>query len=65
MNKNPYQQKVESSLILAIKEKEILVAPEGKVDIHIGIINKGDDEEYFDILVNGVPHLIGQQLILL
>ena len=55
MNKNPYEQKVESELILAIKEEELLVAPESKVDIHIGVINQGDHEDYVDILVNGVP----------
>jgi Tol biopolymer transport system component len=45
----------EGPLILAIKEKEILVAPEGTIDIHIGIINKGDTEDYVDIQVKGVP----------
>jgi TolB protein len=55
MNKTPYQDKVENGLILVIKEEEILVAPESKVDIHIGIINQGDNEDYVDILVKGVP----------
>lgn len=45
----------ENQLILAIKEEQILVAPESKVDIHVDIINRGTNEDYFDILVNGVP----------
>src|SRR4030095_7109795 len=45
----------ESQLILAIKEDQILVAPESKVNVHIGIINQGAKDDYFDILVNGVP----------
>lgn len=45
----------EGPLILAIKEKEILVAPEGTIDIHIGIVNQGDNEDYVDIQVKGVP----------
>src|SRR5258706_6196965 len=55
MNKIPYQQKVESGLILVIKEEEILVAHESKVEIHIGLINQSENEDYVDILVNGVP----------
>jgi len=45
----------EGQLILAIKEEQILVAPESKVNIHVGIINHGSAEDYFDIRVNGVP----------
>ena len=45
----------EGPLILAIKEKEILVAPEGAIDIHLGIVNQGDNEDYVDIQVKGVP----------
>jgi len=55
MNKNPQHETIESGLILAIKEDEILVAPESKVDIHIGVINESEHEEYVDILVSGVP----------
>ena len=55
MNKSPSQQKAESDLLLVIKEEDILVAPESKVDIHIGVINQSGNEDYFDILVNGVP----------
>jgi hypothetical protein len=55
MNKTPSQQKTENGLTLAIKEEEILVAPESKVDVHIGVINQGDHEDYVDIQVNGVP----------
>ena len=42
-------------VILAIKEEQILVAPESTVTVHIGIINQGPDDDYFDIQVNGVP----------
>ena len=45
----------EGQLILAIKEEQILVAPESRVDIHVGIINQGVNEDYFDIQVHGVP----------
>jgi uncharacterized membrane protein len=55
MNNTPQQPKEEAGLILAIKEEEISVAPESKVDIHVGIINQGINEDYVDILVMGVP----------
>lgn len=45
----------EGQLILAIKEEQILVAPESKIDIHVGIINQGANEDYFEIQVKGVP----------
>lgn len=45
----------EGQLMLAIKEEQILVAPEGKVNIHIGVINQGAHADYFDIQVSGVP----------
>ena len=45
----------EGSLILAIKEKEILVAPEGTINIHIGMINQSDNEDYVEIQIKGVP----------
>jgi Tol biopolymer transport system component len=52
MNEN---QNRRNDLILAIKEEQIVVAPESKVRIHIAIINQGPNEEYVDILVKGVP----------
>ena len=45
----------DDQLILAIKEEQILVAPESKIDIHIGIVNQSPNEDYFDIQVEGVP----------
>lgn len=45
----------EGQLTLAIKEEQIVVAPEGSADIHIGLINHSAAEAYFDIQVNGVP----------
>ncbi len=53
MKKDPASN--EGPLILAIKEKEILVAPEGTIDIHLGVVNQGDNEDYVDIQVKGVP----------
>jgi len=52
---NDIHARKEGQLILAIKEEQILVAPETKTDIHVGIINQGANEDYFDILVKGVP----------
>jgi Tol biopolymer transport system component len=45
----------EGQLVLGIKEPQSIVAPEGKVDIHIGVVNKGANEDYVDIQINGVP----------
>jgi len=55
MNSSPYQKREEDQLVLAIKEDQISVAPEGEVQIHIAIINKSPSEDYIDILVKGVP----------
>jgi len=52
----PSNQNRESDrLILAIKEEQIVVAPESKVKVHVAVINQGPDEDYVDILVKGVP----------
>ncbi len=53
MSQNTTSEK--SELILAIKEDHILAMPETKVDIHVGIINQSFNEDYFDILVKGIP----------
>lgn len=53
MSQNTTSEK--DQLILAIKEEQILVTPESKVNIHVGIVNHGIDDDYFDILVKGVP----------
>ena len=53
MSQNTASEK--DQLILAIKEEQILVMPESKVSIHVGIVNHGDNDDYFDILVKGVP----------
>ncbi len=44
-----------SPLVLAIKEEHILVMPESKVNIHVGIINQGINADYFEIVVKGAP----------
>lgn len=53
MSQNPTSEK--DPLILAIKEEHIEVMPEGKVNVHIGIINHSIIDDYFDILVKGIP----------
>src|SRR5689334_14703033 len=53
MSQNPASEK--SQLILAIKEEHILVMPESKINVHVGIINHALTEDYFDIQVKGVP----------
>ncbi|HKJ39992.1 MAG TPA: hypothetical protein VJ972_14545, partial [Anaerolineales bacterium] len=42
-------------LILAIKEEQVNVSPEGSEKFHVAVINQGQNEEYVDILVKGVP----------
>src|SRR5688572_6719371 len=53
MSQNPASEK--NRLIVAIKEENIFVMPETGIDVHVGIINQGINEDYFDILVKGVP----------
>jgi Tol biopolymer transport system component len=55
MLNNPYPQQQSGQLVLAIKEQEINVVPEGKVDIHIGVINQTNAEDYVDLSVKGIP----------
>src|SRR5512133_1772161 len=55
MLNNPYPQQQSGQLVLAIKEQEINVVPEGKVDIHVGVINKTNTEDYVDLSVKGIP----------
>jgi hypothetical protein len=55
MINNPLPQQQNGHLVLAIKEQEINVVPESKVDIHVGVINQTDTEDYVDLLVKGIP----------
>jgi len=55
MHDDRNQNREEEQLILAIKEEQIVVAPEGKVKIHVAVINKSTEDDYVDILVKGVP----------
>jgi TolB protein len=55
MNSSPSQNTEENGLVLAIKEKQVSVPPEGSVEIHVAAINQGTEEVYLDILVKGVP----------
>ena len=42
-------------LLLAIKEKQVSVAPEGKVLVHTAVINKGQENDHVAIIVKGLP----------
>lgn len=53
MSQNTTSEK--DQLILAIKEEQIFVMPESKVNIHVGILNHGTNDDYYDIVVKGVP----------
>ena len=55
MNNASDQKTEDNRLIIAIKEEQISVAPEGEVSVHVVVINQGPDEEYVNILVKGVP----------
>lgn len=55
MNNSPYPMKEEDQLTLAIKEEQVSVAPGGKVQLHVAVINKSPSEDYIDIQVQGVP----------
>ena len=55
VNNDPSTIRPECRLILAIKEDELRVAPEGKAQFHVALINESLEEGYFDILINGVP----------
>jgi len=43
------------SLLLAIKEKQVSVAPDGKVIVHTAIINKGEENDQVALVVKGLP----------
>jgi len=42
-------------LLLAIKEKQVSVAPEGKVIVHTAVINKGEENDQVALVVKGLP----------
>lgn len=42
-------------LLLAIKEKQVSVAPDGKVIVHTAIINKGEENDQVSLVVKGLP----------
>ncbi len=42
-------------LLLAIKEKQVSVAPEGKVIVHAAVINQGEENDQVGIVVKGLP----------
>lgn len=53
MSQNTTSEK--NQLVLAIKEENILVMPESKVNVHVGIINMGGSDDYFNLLIKGMP----------
>ncbi|MBI3151356.1 MAG: PD40 domain-containing protein [Chloroflexi bacterium] len=55
MTTQPHPSKEKVDFILAIKEQHVVVAPEGNAQIHIAIINHESHDDYFDVLIQGVP----------
>jgi TolB protein len=55
MHDDRNQNGKEEQLILAIKEEQIVVAPESKIEIHVAVINQSVEDDYVDIQVKGVP----------
>ena len=55
MNSSPSPKNDDDHIRVAIKEHEINVPPDGRATIQVGIMNDGSDEDYLDILVQGVP----------
>ncbi len=55
MNDSRNQNSEEDRLILAIKEEQISVQPEGSIEIHVAVINQSPNDDYFDIIIKGVP----------
>jgi Tol biopolymer transport system component len=55
MNDRPEENRENHQLVLAIKEEEVSISPEGSETIHVAVINQGHREEYADIMVKGVP----------
>ena len=55
MNSNAYPKREDDQIKVAIKEEQINVPPEGRVTIHVGIVNEGPEEDYLDMQVKGVP----------
>ena len=45
----------ERPLLLAIKESQVSVAPDGKVLVHTAIINKGEENDQVALVVKGLP----------
>ena len=55
MDNNTTNQPPKAELRLVVKEKELSVAPEGKVEFHVGAINSGTIEDIVKLSVKGVP----------
>jgi hypothetical protein len=55
MNSNANRNNEDSKLKVAIKEEQITIAPESRATLHVGLLNEGPNEDYFDVMVRGVP----------
>ena len=55
MNSNAFQKSEDDKLKIAIKEEQLTVVPDTRATIHVGIVNESASEDYFDLMVKGVP----------
>jgi Tol biopolymer transport system component len=54
-NLDAFQPREDGGLLIAIREEEVTVAPEGRTRIHVGLINEGLTGENVTLSVQGVP----------
>ncbi|HEX5837698.1 MAG TPA: hypothetical protein VFY26_07690 [Anaerolineales bacterium] len=54
-NLDAFQPREDGQLLIAIREEEVTVAPEGRTRIHVGLINEGLTGENVTLSVQGVP----------
>ena len=54
MNSSESQRRDDNQLKVAIREEQIYVAPEGRVTVHVGILNEAATEDDVDLVVTGV-----------
>jgi Tol biopolymer transport system component len=55
MNSSEFQSRETNPLKVAIREEQIYVAPEGRVTVHVGILNEAPIEDDVDLAVRGIP----------
>ena len=54
-NLDAFQPREDGQLLIAIREEEVTVAPDGRTRIHVGLINEGLTGENVTLSVQGVP----------